>query len=60
MIFNDLPKRNRLTVRVYDDAHHGFDDFKLPAEMQYRFGTIGYNEAAAKSAWKEVTNFLRR
>ena len=60
MIFNDLPKRNKLTVRVYDNAHHAFDNFTLPAEMQYRFGTIGYNEAAAKSAWKEVTNFLRK
>jgi dienelactone hydrolase len=59
-IFNDLPKRCRLTVRVYDNAHHAFDNFTLPAKMKYRFGTIGYNEAAAKSAWKEVTNFLRK
>jgi dienelactone hydrolase len=53
-LFSGLPS-HRLTVRVYDNAHHGFDNFQLPAEMPYRFGTIGYNEAAAKSAWKEVT-----
>jgi dienelactone hydrolase len=59
-IFGKLPKRDKLTIRVYKDAHHGFDNFTLPAEMQYRFGTLGYNDAAAKSAWKEATNFLRR
>jgi dienelactone hydrolase len=58
-LFRGLPS-HRLTVLVYDDARHGFDNFTLPAEMQVRFGTIGYNEAAAKSAWKEVTNFLRK
>jgi dienelactone hydrolase len=59
-IFSSVPKPNKITVRVYDGAHHGFDNFQLPAEMQYGLGTRGYNEAAAKSAWKEVTNFLRR
>lgn len=59
-LFSSVPKPNKITVRVYDGAHHGFDNFQLPAEMQYVFGTLGYNEAAAKSAWKEVTNFLRR
>ena len=57
--FSGLPDE-RLTIRTYEDAHHGFDDFKLPAETQYRFGTLGYNKAAAESAWMEVTNFLRR
>jgi len=60
LVFDDLPKRDKLTVRVYDDAHHAFDNFTLPAEMEYTFGTLGYNEAAAKSAWIEVTNFLRK
>ena len=60
MLFSQVAKRDRLTIRVYDDAHHGFDRSELPAEMQSRFGTIGYNEAAAKSAWIEVTNFLRK
>ena len=58
-IFRGLPDE-RFTIRTYEDAHHGFDDFKLPAETQYRFGTLGYNKAAAESAWMEVTNFLRR
>ena len=58
-LFRGLPS-HRLTIRVYDDAHHCFNMFELPAEMQYQFGTIGYNKAAAKSAWLEVTNFLRK
>jgi dienelactone hydrolase len=57
--FSGLPDE-RLTIRSYEDAHHGFDDFTLPAEMQYRFGTLGYNKAAAESAWKEVVSFLRK
>jgi len=60
LAFDDLPKRDKLTVKVYDDAHHAFDNFTLPAEMQYGFGTLGYNEAAAKSAWKEVTMFIKK
>jgi dienelactone hydrolase len=58
-LFSGLPNE-RLIVRTYKDTHHGFDNFTLPAEMQYRFGTMGYNESAAKSAWLEVTNFLRK
>ena len=58
--FDDLPKPNKVTVRVYDDAYHWFDNSDLPAKMESRFGTLGYNEAAAKSAWMEVTNFLRK
>jgi dienelactone hydrolase len=59
-IFGDISKRPNLTVRKYDNAHHSFDNSTLPAEKQYVFGTLGYNEAAAKSAWKEVINFLRK
>jgi dienelactone hydrolase len=55
-----LSKRHKLAIRVYDNAHHSFDNFTLPAEMEDRFGTLGYNEAAAKSAWVEVTNFLHK
>jgi dienelactone hydrolase len=58
-LFSSVPKPDKITIRVYEGAHHGFDDFQLPAEMQYGYGTLGYNEAAAKSAWKEVINFLR-
>lgn len=58
-LFQGLPS-DRLTVRVYGDAHHCFDCVGLPAEMQYQFGTIGYNEAAAKAAWKAVMNFLKK
>ena len=59
-IFNRLPKRDKLTVIVYENARHAFDNFDLPAEKQYQFGTLGYNEAAAKAAWIEVTKFLHK
>jgi dienelactone hydrolase len=59
-IFCALLERHKLTVKVYEDAHHGFDNSDLPSETQHRAGTMGYNEAAAKSAWMEVTNFLHK
>jgi len=55
-LFDDLP----VTVRVYENARHCFDMSELPAERHYEFGTIGYNEAAAKAAWQEVTKFLKK
>lgn len=58
-LFRGMPSQ-KLVIRTYDDAHHCFDMSELPAETQYEFGTIGYNESAAKSAWLEVTNFLRK
>ena len=58
-LFRGLPDE-RLTIRTYEDANHGFANFTLPAEMQYRFGTLGYNKVAAESAWKEVVSFLRK
>jgi dienelactone hydrolase len=60
-LFGHLPKQNRPTVRVYDKAHHHFDNFELQARNQSSPDAIsGYNEADAKSAWIEVTNFLRK
>lgn len=59
-LFAHLPKPHKLTVRVYEGAHHGFDNSALPEVMEGMIGTFGYNEAAAKSAWLEVTKFLRR
>ena len=59
-LFSTLPKRDKLTIRVYEGAHHGFDNPALPAEKQSGFGTTGYNETAAKSAWIEVSKFLKR
>ena len=48
-LFRGLPDE-RLTIKTYEDAQHEFDDFERPQ----------YNEADAKSAWIEVTNFLRK
>jgi dienelactone hydrolase len=59
-LFSSLPDRNKPTVQIYDGAHHSFDNFLLPPEKEYMFGTLGYNESAAKSAWMEVTNFLQK
>jgi dienelactone hydrolase len=57
-LFSYVPNKDKITIRVYDDAHHGFDNPDLPAQMQYQFGTLGYNEGAANAAWDEVTKFL--
>jgi dienelactone hydrolase len=57
--FSGLPDE-RLTIRTHENAHHSFDNFTLPAEMHYRFGTLGYNKAAAESAWEEVVSFLSK
>ena len=60
-LFNGLPNPEKVTIRIYDDAYHCFDNRDLPPEMKIGLlGTVGYNEAAAKSAWKEVTDFLKR
>ena len=60
MLFSRVAKPDKLTFRVYDSAHHGFDRAELPSAIEGKFGTLGYNEAAAKSAWNEVINFLRK
>lgn len=59
-LFTHLPKPHKVTIRVYDDAHHCFDNSDLRETIQAPAGTYGYNEAAAKSAWIEVVNFLRK
>ena len=59
-LFSSVAKPGKITVRVYEGAHHGFGNPELPAEMQYQFGTLGYNEVAAKAAWKELTDFLKK
>jgi len=59
-LFGDQPKSEKITVRIYDDAYMAFDNSDLPPELKRFWGTVGYNEAAAKSAWSEVTNFLQK
>ena len=59
-LFKHLGKPEKLTVKTYEDAHHGFDIPELPSEIELDFGTFGYNETAANAAWVEVTNFLKR
>ncbi len=52
--------RDRVKFIVYPDVYHGFDNSDLPAEMLTPYGTVGYNEKAAKAAWEEVERLLRR
>ncbi|MGD8391946.1 MAG: dienelactone hydrolase family protein [Desulfobacterales bacterium] len=59
-LFSTLPKRDRLTMRIYEDAHHLFDMAELPPETTGPLGTMDYNKAAAEAAWIEVTDFLKR
>jgi dienelactone hydrolase len=59
-LFGDQPKSEKVTVRIYEDAYMCFDNSDLPTELKRSWGTVGYNEAAAKSAWSEVTNFLKK
>jgi dienelactone hydrolase len=59
-IFASLPDAASVRLRTYPDAFHGFDMAHLPPKTEYRFGTLGYNESAAKSAWSELEQFLRR
>ena len=60
-MFARLPKPDKLTVRVYDGAHHAFCIEEIPEPTNlYDLGIMCYNEAAAKAAWTEVTNFLRK
>jgi dienelactone hydrolase len=44
---------------VYPGALHSFDQFTVPQPLKNSFGTFGYNEAATKSAWKEIEIFLK-
>jgi dienelactone hydrolase len=59
-LFSNQSKPENVTVRIYEDAYMGFDNSDLPTELKKSWGTVGYNEAAAKSAWSEVTNFLKK
>jgi dienelactone hydrolase len=58
-LFSKLTKPATADLRTYPDAFHAFDFRGLPAKKEYRFGTIGYNEAAAKAAWNEPRSFIK-
>jgi dienelactone hydrolase len=44
---------------VYPGALHSFDQFTVPQPLKNSLGTLGYNEAATKSAWREIETFLK-
>ncbi len=49
-----------VTMRTYPSANHGFDNKKFDPPRKYAFGTLGYDAAAAKSAWAELEQFMAR
>jgi dienelactone hydrolase len=44
---------------VYPGALHSFDQFTVPQPVKGAIGTHGYDEAATKSAWREMATFLK-
>jgi len=59
---NATPAAHRRAI-TYPNARHAFDVHSLPERMGVQYGSlhgsVGYNEAAAKSSWEEVLAFLR-
>ena len=59
-LIKNLKNPHRFTYRLYDGAHHQFDNPDLPPELKKYYGTVGYNESATMAAWSEVIKFLKR
>ncbi len=59
-LFSQLPSPGTVDLHTYPNAFHAFDFEGLPDKTEYRFGTIGYNAAAAKAAWHELQSFIKR
>lgn len=57
-IFDRLGQPDKLTVRVFDGARHGFDVPELKDATITEYGIMAYDETAAKAAWNEVVKFL--
>ena len=49
-----------VNLQTYQNAHHGFDNDSFATPVEYRFGTIGYDAAAAQAAWAALSAFLQR
>ncbi len=51
----------RVELRLYQGAHHGFDWSELPTRIERdEKPTLGYNPEAAHAAWEEITAFLKK
>ena len=58
-LVDSSPIKGLITVRHYPGARHGFDIEGAPSVLDIGNGrTVGYQEAAANSAWKELTAFI--
>jgi dienelactone hydrolase len=52
---------SEITVHVYPGARHGFDVSAAPPVLDIGGGmTIGYQPAAAESAWREIFAFFKK
>ncbi len=59
-LIDNSPDASKVKFRVIPDGRHAFDFTGYPEKKPYAFGTIGYNEKAAKKAWKNVERFMFR
>jgi dienelactone hydrolase len=58
-LVDSSPIKGLITVRHYPGARHGFDIQGAPSVIDIGNGmTVGYQEAAANGAWKELTAFI--
>ncbi len=58
-LVDSSPIKGLITVRHFPGARHGFDIQGAPSVLDIGNGmTVGYQEAAANGAWKELTAFI--
>lgn len=59
-LIDNSPDSSMVKFRVIPDGRHAFDFVGYPEKKDYIIGTIGYNEKAAKKAWRNVERFMFR
>ncbi|WP_177201058.1 dienelactone hydrolase family protein [Neptunomonas qingdaonensis] len=56
----DSGYQQNITLKVYDQAYHGFDDLSMDPAVIYDGYTIAYDLNAATNSIKEIKEFLTR
>ncbi len=59
-LIDNSPDASKVKFRVIPGGRHAFDFTGYPEKTPYAYGTYGYNEKAAKKAWRNVEKFLFR
>lgn len=59
-LIDNSPDASKVKFRVIPGGRHAFDFVGYPEKKPYVIGTIGYNEKAAKKAWRNVERFMFR